>query len=593
MSKLGLWKAMFFICALCGFGVIDSPAQTFTTLLNFDGTNGGLPLYSSLVQGTDGNFYGTSEVGGTSTNCTVGCGTVFKITPAGTLTTLHNFESTDGSFPVGGLVQATDSNFYGTTYAGGASSNCSGGCGTVFKITPTGTFTTLHSFEGTDGANPEGALLEATNGQFYGTTWAGGTNDSCQVAGVGCGTVFKITPAGTLTMLHSFDGSDGSYPTGALVQATNGNLYGTADLGGQSGAAACATYGCGTVFMITPTGAFTLLHSFDSADGFEPNWLVQATNGDFYGTATGGGASTNCDGGCGTAFEITPAGTLTVLHSFDGSDGSFLSAGLVQATDGNFYGTAGSGGASSNCTGGCGTVFELTPTGTLTTLHSFDGTDGSLIAGLIQGTHGAFYGLTSTGGSDDSCDYYAGFAGCGTVFSLGTGLGPFVETEPTSGAVGTIVTILGNNLAGATRVTFNGTAARFQVLSGTEILTVVPTGATTGLVHVRTPSGTLGSNLAFRVVAQQNAPPVRIASLQETVEALVSAGTINAGQGQSLLASLNGAATALADGHTAAAIADLLSFIERVGFLTISGPLRGGVGPALTDAAISIIVELA
>jgi uncharacterized repeat protein (TIGR03803 family) len=368
----------------------------------------------------------------------------------------------------------------------------------VFKITPTGTFTTLHRFTGTDGAYTEGALLETTNGQFYGTTWAGGANDSCQIAGAGCGTIFAITLHGKLTTLHSFDGSDGSYPTGALMLATNGNLYGVADLGGQSGAAACGTYGCGTVFMITPAGAFTLLHSFDGADGLEPNWLVQASNGDFYGTATAGGASTNCAGGCGTAFEITPAGTLTPLHSFDGSDGSFPEAGLVQATDGNFYGTTGSGGASTNCTGGCGTVFELTPTGTLTTLHSFDGTDGSLIAGLIQGTDGTFYGLTTTGGSDDSCDY-VGIVGCGTVFSLGTGLGPFVEIRPTSGRVLEPVIILGNDLTGASSVTFNGIPARFSVLSSSEIKTNVPLNAKSGKVQVKTPGGTLTSNVNFLV----------------------------------------------------------------------------------------------
>jgi uncharacterized repeat protein (TIGR03803 family) len=213
--------------------------------------------------------------------------------------------------------------------------------------------------------------------------------------------------------------------------------------------------------------------------------MVQGTDGNFYGTTESGGGDT-----VGTVFKITPGGTLTTLHSFDSTDGSAPVAGLIQAADGNFYGTTDIGG-----TNGCyGTVFKITPGGTLTTLHSFDNSDGAdPQAALFQGTNGKFYGTTEAR-VINVCS-----GGCGTVFSLSVGLGQFVETLPTSGTVGAAVKILGTNLTGATRVTFNGTAATFTVISKSEITTTVPTGATTGKVHVVTPSGTLKSNVPFRV----------------------------------------------------------------------------------------------
>jgi len=181
-----------------------------------------------------------------------------------------------------------------------------------------------------------------------------------------------------------------------------------------------------------------------------------------------------------------PAQTFTTLHSFDGMDGAHLRSGLVQATNGNLYGTTADGGANS-----AGTVFKITPSGTLTTLHTFDGMDGdSPYAALVQATNGNLYGTAFGGGTNKD----------GTVFRLSVGLGPFVEIEPTSGNVGMAVVILGTNLTGATSVTFNGTAAKFTVVSKSEIKTTVPTGGTTGPVEVKTPRGTLESNLVFRVI---------------------------------------------------------------------------------------------
>ena len=478
------WKTLLSMCVFCVLEVIGSPAQTFNTLCEFSGADGAGPN-GGLVQATNGNFYGATYSGGTSANCGVGlgCGTVFEITPAGKLTTLHSFDLTDGAIPSGGLVQATNGNFYGTTSFGGTSLNCADGCGTVFEITPAGKFTALFSFNFTDGAGPNGGLVQATNGNLYGTTSGGGTSLSCIG---GCGTVFEITPAGKLTTLHSFDLTDGFGPTG-LVQATNGNFYGETQLGGTS--SSCSE-GCGTVFEITPAGKLTTLHNFDNSDGsYSAGGLTQATNGNFYGTTDNGGTS-----GYGTVFEITPAGKLTTLHNFDNTDGSYAN-GVMQATNGNFYGTTEYGGTSGNCNGRCGTVFEITPAGKLTTLRSFNKTDGSSpTGGLVQATNGSFYGTTQLGGTSGNCS-----GGCGTVFSLSVGLGPFVETRPTSGKVGAKVIILGYNLTDATSVTFNGEAATFRVVSSTEITTSVPSDATTGKVRVKTPGRTLISNVNFRV----------------------------------------------------------------------------------------------
>jgi uncharacterized repeat protein (TIGR03803 family) len=498
MSKRRLSRTICLVSVFCGVAVIGLAAQTFTTIVSFNYTNGAFPV-AGLVQATDGNFYGTTYFGGADDE---DAGTVFKISAEGKLTALHSFCSqknseglcTDGYYPAAGLVQATNGNFYGTTERGGDTDY---GYGTVFEMTPTGKLTTLYSFcslaSCADGETPEAGLVQGTNGNFYGTTTGGGAYFF--------GTVFEITAAGKLTTLHSFDQTYGSYPEAGLVQGTNGNFYGTTANGGADGD--------GTVFEITAAGKLTRLHSFCSrinskgycADGSGPYaGLVQATNGNFYGTTYNGGAN----GDYGTVFEVTPTGKLTTLYSFCSKmgcpDGYYPYAGLVQATNGNLYGATYNGGTSSACIGGCGTLFDITPGGTFTTLLDFDRTDGSSpYGGLIQATNGGLYGATKYGGaiSEGNCATASG--GCGTVYGLGEGLGPFVETLPISGAVGAAVIILGNNLTGSTSVTFNGKAATFKVVSSTEITTTVPSGATTGPVKVKTPSATLTSNVNFRV----------------------------------------------------------------------------------------------
>ena len=403
MEKLSLSKTVC-VFVFCVATAIVSLAQTLTTLASFDNTDGANP-FAGLVQASDGNFYGTTYSGGASND-----GVVFKITPSGVLTTLHSFcqlsGCTDGTLPIGGLVQGTDGNLYGTTAGGGANNR-----GTVFKITSSGVLTTLYNFcsqEGcADGAQPFAGLVLATNGNFYGTTAYGGANNNN-------GTVFEITPRGALTTLYSFCAEngcpDGARPTASLVQVTTGQFYGTTQAGGANRDPHCAE-GCGTVFELTG-GGLTTLYSFCAQsgclDGQTPNaGLVPARNGNFYGTTLYGGANNNN----GTVFEITPRGALTTLYNFCSrsgcTDGQVPAAGLIQATDGNLYGTTTAGGK------GGGTIFAITPSGTLTTLYIFcqqvlcaDG-EGPY-ANLIQSTNGNFYGTTFGGGTH----------GYGAVFSL-------------------------------------------------------------------------------------------------------------------------------------------------------------------------------
>jgi len=393
----------------CAATAIASPAQLLTTLASFDGTNGANPQNVTLIQGTDGDFYGTTYYGGSSNN-----GTVFKITTGGTLTTLYSFCSqtncSDGYWPSAGLIQAKDGNFYGTTVTGG---NARYG-GTIFKITPEGTLTTLYSFcaqtSCVDGQGPEAVLLQGSDGNFYGTTAGGGNANN--------GTIFKITPSGTLTTLYSFCATnascpDGGYPTAGLIQASDGNFYGTTESGGLSSYACFARYGCGTVFKITPSGTLTTLYTFCSqpncGDGLNPiAGLVQAADGNLYGTTFGIEESPGPPNPCGTVFSTTLSGTLKTLWNFNNSGGygCFLEAGLLPTSNEHFYGSTG------------GTIFEVTSAGQITLLYEFGkaGIDNDSDAGgLVQGTDGKLYGTTAFGGSSNNC---LNGQTCGTVFSL-------------------------------------------------------------------------------------------------------------------------------------------------------------------------------
>ena len=457
------------VCAASLLGMamaIASPAQTFTTLAVFNDTNG-LEPEAALVQGLDGNFYGTTDEGPAASSY----GTIFMVTPTGVLTTLYSFSGTDGANPTATLVLGTDGNFYGTTFQGG-NLTCGGGfgCGTVFQYTPGGTLTSLHSFDRTDGGFPSSGLVQATDGNFYGTTTQAGDYHACPV---GCGTLFKITASGTLTTVHNFQGTDGASPSGSLMQGTDGSFYGTTSMGGPGG--------YGTIFKFTMGGTLTTLFSFDLTDGQAPvGGVVQAADGNFYGTTIG---EPGCEGiDCGTFFKMTPAGDLTTLHEFNPRKGYDPLARLLQATDGNFYGLTRDGGINGDC---CGTIFRIGPAGSLTTLYEFPGipVGQSPTAGLMQATDGNLYGTTTNGGA----------LGAGSVFRLSVGLGPFVKLLPHAGHVGSAVKILGTDLSGAIAVTFNGTPVAFTIGSATEISIKVPAGAASGIVQVTLPGGTLSS----------------------------------------------------------------------------------------------------
>ncbi len=414
------------------FNVSPSPPvqqiNTLTILHSFgDGTvtNDGSGPEANLIQASDGFFYGTTSTGGSANK-----GTVFKITPKGLLVIMHSFGdgtvTDDGAQPFASLVQGSDGNFYGTTFQGGSAN-----FGTVYKITPGGQMTILHSFgDGTvtdDGTQPFASLVQGSDGNFYGTTFAGGSTQNLASSIPGSGTVFKITPQGTVTILHSFGdlsvANDGATPEFNLIQATDGNFYGTTPLGGISG---------GTIFEITPQGTLTILHRFSDGsvahDGFQPHSaLVQSTDGALYGMTLDGGVSQ-----LGSVFKVTLGGQVTILHSFgDGTvtnDGTFPAGNLLLGQDGNFYGTTSAGGL-----GNEGTLFQIQPQGTETVLHSFadgsvinDGAQAQFLAnGVLQGSDGNFYGTTPSGGS----------ANAGIIFKLTPG---FPEITSLTTAMGTV-----------------------------------------------------------------------------------------------------------------------------------------------------------
>jgi uncharacterized repeat protein (TIGR03803 family) len=382
----------------------------------------------SVALGTDGNFYGITSgsfLGG------LGQGTVYKITPQGALTTLHSFCLTtcaDGAYPTLGLTMSRSGDFYGLSNVGERNPNAF--LGQIFKISSSGVFHDVltvcpNTICPTD-AGPIGTLMLSSGGAFIAP--GPGVN-----YGTGPGVLYSMSPSGVPTILYSFcddsichDGS--SYNRTPLAQSASGQIFGTFAWGG-AGAYCTQTSGCGTAFRVSMSGTFTKLHDFCSesgcADGFNPNPLILASDGNFYGTTGAGGSH-----GYGTLFRITASGRFAVIHQFSPADGFAPTAiALVQATDGNLYG-----------------------------------------------------------------------ATAQTIFRLSLGLPPFVETVLNAAKAGANVIILGNNLSGSTSVTFNGISAAFTVVSPTEITATVPSGATTGSIQVATPTTTLQSNVPFEVL---------------------------------------------------------------------------------------------
>lgn len=383
----------------------NGSAVTVKPLVTFYGTNGVQP-YAAMILAGDGNFYGTTSAGGA-----YGQGTVFRLTPSGVLTTLASLNGTNGAAPLAGLVQGIDGNFYGTASAGGTN-----GGGTLFMVTPLGQLTALANFGGTNGAQPQGTLVvSGAKGDLYGTTLTGGASGkgtifmftppqgSRQSGSAGLAQPLRVSP-GVLTVA-SFDGvNTGAYPAGGLAQGSGGSFYGTTSSGGS-------VYNAGTVFQFgSAAQILTPLFAFSSTNGAGSQApLVLATNNLFYGTTAGGGTNDVQTGGDGTLFSIDAnpyGGSFTSLCMLGRTNGASPFAGLVRGTDGNFYGAAAGGGSH-----GRGTLFNYNPSSaTLTLLYSFTGgSDGAApYGGLVQGTNGNFYGVTLTGGA----------GGGGTIYEL-------------------------------------------------------------------------------------------------------------------------------------------------------------------------------
>ena len=434
------------------FAAQIASAQGYTDLYEFGGKPGGCcPQHPSIMaQGRDGNLYGITTFGGANN-----IGTVFKITPTGTLTQLYSFDTVHGSTPVGGLVLGLDGNLWGTTEEGGAN-----GFGNVFKITPSGTLTVVYNFTGnstTDGGFPVSPLIVGPDGQYYGTSHPG--------------IAFKVSAAGVFTRIATTP----SESFGPLLLASNGSYYGVTEFAG--------TNTLGTIYKVTGNTSTTLFN-FDGPRGeFPIGGLVQGSDGNLYGTTTAGGSAND-----GVIFRITPTGTYTVVFNFDHVNELALGyqayAGLIAGSDGNLYGTTIWGGSN-----GDGVIFQITTSGAYTVLYNFDGTHGTgTYATPMQHTSGEIYGLTKRGGA----------LGDGVVYGFGANLPAFISLTSPSGAVGSSVGILGKGFSTASSVLFNGAPASFHVLSNTFMTATVPSGET-GFVTVTTGLGTFTSNKIFKV----------------------------------------------------------------------------------------------
>jgi uncharacterized repeat protein (TIGR03803 family) len=549
-TQLKLAAIMLLIGSL--FIVRSATAQTYTVLHTYPigaGATSGIGAPAFMTQGRDGNLYTTISNNGTQNK-----GSVFQMTTGGAVTTIYDFCSAtacaDGAGPMGGVTLGFDGNFYGTTQGGGTHSS-----GTVFKLTSLGQLSTLWSFANgndngvpnypplqsqdgnhygitsyvyvgqngatyklslsnvfsvlsdfnyTNGAGPN-LPTQGTDGNFYGTTTGGGSK--------GLGVVYKMTSAGKITVLHNFVGypTDGCYPQGQLFQGSDGNFYGaTYRCGTHSG------YG-GTIFKISSSGSYTLLYSFCAVayctDGSQPlSGLVQAADGNLY-----GGSSTGGTKNAGTLYKITPAGVHTILNNFCDptcNNGFGAAEPMVLHTNGKFYGNT-----NGNSLGG--SVFYSLNVGLkpFVRLLNWTGKVGKTIEILGQGFNGttkvSFNGVP--GVFNIVSDTYMT-----AVVPAGATTGPVTVTTfttsfnsdrkflvnpqitsftPTSGKVGTSVVITGVSLTQTSKVTIGGQSASFTVNSDKQVTAIVPAGAKTGGKISITTAGGIGTSAAsFTVV---------------------------------------------------------------------------------------------
>ena len=461
--RMFLWWSVSIV-----FAPIIAFASTFSIVYIAPGTPGiSNPAAQYNAQGRDGNIYTTSEFAGTT------AGGVFSISPTGSVALIND---SIGGFVQSGVTLGTNGKFYGANQNQGIQ-NCAdfNGCGQIYSVTPGGIENVLYDFtDGTDGADPQAAPVQAANGRFYGTT--------SYSSGGGPSTAYSLTASGAFTLVHTFTSAEGSSVVAGLIQGSDGNLYGVAQNGGANG--------YGSIFKMTLGGAVTVLHSFEGSDGSQPTKpLVEGTDGKFYGATTAGGDF------AGVVFSITSNGAYKLLHTFTpGTDGNFPSSSLMQATDGKFYGATETAGPS-----GGGTIYSVTTGGHFAVEHSFDS---SSIGGgfnpqspLTQNTSGLIFGTTFQGG------VCANSNGCGVVYSLDVGQGPFIAPVTIAAVEGSKIGILGQGFAASTSVSFNGAQATTVGRSGTSyLLATVPSGALSGPIMVKTGPARLMSNVAFNVI---------------------------------------------------------------------------------------------
>lgn len=415
-------RAIALLTLLLAAAVAARPAQaqTYTVLHAFTASpDGAIP--NPLIRDAQGNLYGTTKVGGLATCGEGTCGTVFKVDSAGKETVLYSFEGgNNGTNPVAGLVRDAAGNLYGTTQGNGFI----GGQSVIFKVDPKGQQTVLYVADGPDASSLDSPLTLDAHGNLYGMSPFGG-NSNCGESGGGCGTLFKITPAGKFTLLHAFTEADGRQPEGGLVLDAKGNLYGTTNFGGdlncESAGYGYFVPGCGTIFKLDRKGKFTVLHTFTGKTGERggsfPSGVIIDSAGNLYGIAQNGGDITgDYIYGLGTIFKVDTSGKFSVLFTFTPAQtrNAVYANHLLRDSKGNLYGAE----QSNNCAKGGGCLFRIDPKGNYTDLYDFEGEgegpDGFDPMGVVFGSHGDFYGSMFIGGKGEpDCTN-----GCGTVFHL-------------------------------------------------------------------------------------------------------------------------------------------------------------------------------
>jgi uncharacterized repeat protein (TIGR03803 family) len=445
---------------LAGFSTLVIPTHAqYKVMANFPG-DPGLPLGSPVIAQSRGGYLVTTSLGSTAERD----GQAFRMSTTGALTDLHEFVTNDGEVVAGGLNLGRDGLFYGSALYNGPNNG-----GTVFQMTATGNVTVLHSFS-EPGGNPQASPVQSLYGDFYGTTY-GDDNDP----GSDAGTVYKIDSAGNFTLLHTLSAyTEGANPSAPLVQdSSNFWFYGVAEHGGPNSV--------GSIFRIDSKGDFEVLHLFNDGDGGYPVSLIQASDGNFYGSTYLGGQYNQ--GGVFKMDAVTHQ--VTVLHNFTGgSDGGGGSIGFLQASDGYLYGLTANGGSAG------GTLFRMSTSGSdFKVLHTFEKSSGYLPNSLMQDTNGFLYGETC----------YGGTSGWGVFFRYDLGLPEFVSFLGTYGRVGMTVDLLGQNFTSDSQVLFNGVPAQVIEVEPNFMKVTVPEGATTGWITVTTSKGIVKSNKPFLV----------------------------------------------------------------------------------------------